>query len=754
MSRALHFSGVFVLASIGLLAADTSAVRDAVAALQRGDFAGAEQILRVELKTRPNDPGVLTLLGVALDNEKKYKDADAIHRRATLAGASSPDVWNNYANHLIGSGDEEGARKAYLRAVVLDPASPNANIQLARIALKRKNGAEAMAYLGHLPANQRDAPQSAPLQIAGLALEGKSGEAQAFIGRWLGAVKNDLPATFSIGAALADLGQLEIAEPFFAQALSLPPADFTLLLNIGVVFWRSGKLDRARELLEAARRIQPENVDVLYDLACVDQAAGHSEQAVALLAQAARLAPQRGDIQKMLAVTTGDLGAIADSAKAWDRYLQLQPDDDVARRERGFTAFQMGQFEQGVAELRAFVSRHPDDAVGHFELAAAVNKDNPAEALKEFDRALALKPDFPAAHSARGSLYYQMGKPEAALADLEAAAAQRPNDAVCLDRLGQTYLALDRAADAVRVLRKAAALAPDDSKTQLHLARALADNGDAAESKTAMDRFRQMGPVVNKSVPGGLVDYLSLTPEQRRADYRSRVEKVVREHPEDAANQVNYLRLLLEDGDIAKAAEVARAVAALKPANLSADTHLYLALAAFRATGPAEGLRLLNRIAETSRGGDYYLARAEMLGASGDSAGASAALEQALHSSPAQPSSYVDACTFLLRAHRIDDSLRVSEQAVKALPQNRAMLLLRALVLESAGRTGDALRLLEQVQGRWPEWADGWTASAIVLRAHDRNDEADAAQRTASALGANHTTDLMQVLANTRTADR
>jgi tetratricopeptide (TPR) repeat protein len=754
MSRALQFSRVFVLASVCLWAADSSAVRDAVAALQRGDFAAAEQILRVELKSRPNDAGVLTLLGVALDNEKKYKDADAIHRRATVAGASSPDVWNNYANHLLGMAEEEGARRAYLEVLVLDRTSLNANIQLARIALKRKNGADAMAYLGHLPANQRDAPLVAPLQIGALSLEGKRAESQALADRWLGAVKNDLPTTSSIGAALAGLGQLEIAEPFFTQALSLAPADFTVLSNAGVVFWRNGKLDRARELLEAARRIQPENVDVLYDLACVDQAAGQSEPAVALLAHAARLAPQRADIQKMLAVTTGDLGAIDDSAKAWDRYLQLQPDDDVARRERGFTAFQLGQFEQGVAELRGFVSRHPDDAVGHFELAAAVNKDNPAEALKEFDRALAFKPDFPAAHSARGSLYYQMGKPEAALADLEAAAAQRPNDAVCLDRLGQTYLALDRAVDAVRVLRKAATLAADDSKTQLHLARALADSGDAAASKIAMDRFRQMGPVVNKSVPGGLVDYLSLTPEQRRADYRRRVEKVVREHPDDAANQVNYLRLLLEDGDTAKAAEVARAIAALKPANLSADTQLYLALAAFRASGPAESLRLLDRIAENSRGGDYYLARAEMLDASGDSTGASTALEQALHSSAAQPASYVDVCTFLLRAHRIDDSMRVSEHAVKALPQNRAMMLLRAVVLESAGRTDDALTLLAELQSRWPEWQDGWMASAIVLRAHGRRDEAEAALRTASALGTNRTTDLMQLLANTRSTDR
>jgi Flp pilus assembly protein TadD len=91
---------------------------------------------------------------------------------------------------------------------------------------------------------------------------------------------------------------------------------------------------------------------------------------------------------------------------------------------------------------------------------------------------------------------------------------------------------------------------------------------------------------------------------------------------------------------------------------------------------------------------------------------------------------------------------------VKALTGNRSMLLLRAVVFESAGRTDDALHLLEQIQSRWPEWQDGWSAAAIVLRTHGRQDEAASALRTASALGANHPTDLIQLLSNSRSTER
>jgi tetratricopeptide (TPR) repeat protein len=734
--------------------------------LQRGDFPAAEVALRFELQARPGDGAALTLLGVALDNQRKFQEAEDAHRRATAASPNSPDVWNNYGNHLIGTGDSEGARKLYLRVIALDPSSSNANVQLARLAVANKKGAEALGYVSHLTPAQQDAPTLAPLRLAALYLAGKTSEADNLAFRWL-APANDIPgASFAIGMALADAGKFSQAETFLTQALARTPSDFNVQVNLGLAAWHTGNYDRARETLQAALAQQPQSVDAMYYLACVNQAGNRTEAAVALLAQAARLAPQRADVQRQLALAAGDLGALDDSAAAWDRYLKLEPNDDVARRERGLISFQMGKFEQGVEELRRFVARHPADAVGHFELGAAVNKDDPAEALREFNRALALKADFAAAHSARGGLYYQMGNPKAAAVDLEAAVSLRPDNAVDLDRLGQTYLALDRTADAASVLRKAAALAPEDSKTQLHLARALADAGEEAESKAAMDRFRQLGPAVNHAIPGGLVDYLSLTPEQRRVDYLARVERQVRQHPDDPQAHLNYLRSLLEEGAADRAVVTARRIANLKPpaavlsdagralleagqygparqlleqaakTTPSADLELNLAIAAFHESGPAEGARLLDRVPDSHRGGDYHLARAEILQASGASKEAAAAVDRALSATPDQPRLYLRACLILLDTGRAEDALRISNAAMKAFAQDRTILLLRAIILEKAGRTAEAEPLLLKIEGRWPEWPSAWIAAGMLLGTHGRRDEALAALRTAVSLGA------------------
>jgi tetratricopeptide (TPR) repeat protein len=384
--------------------------------------------------------------------------------------------------------------------------------------------------------------------------------------------------------------------------------------------------------------------------------------------------------------------------------------------------------------------------------------------LAEYDRALSLKPDFAAAHSERGSLYYQMGKPESALADLESAVTLRPDDAVSLDRLGQTYLALDRTGDAVRVLRQATALSPDDSKMQLHFARALADADQTAESKTAMDRFRQMGPAVNHAVPGGLVDYLSLSPEERHADYRRRVERLVRDHPEDAAGELDYLQLLLDDGDFPRAAETAHKLAQLKALALTlasagrelldagqyvparelleqasagappAGVRLDLARAAFYVAGASEGMRLLDGVPESERGWDFYLARAEILDAAGDASAAAEALAKALGASP---EAYVQAGLYLLRKGRSAEAARIGGDGVKSFPTNREILLVRAVALQMSGAPAEAQRTLEQIQNRWPEWAAAWAVDGIVLGMGGNRSEAAAALRTAIELGAN-----------------
>ena len=779
VSRPASLIPVLLLASLCIRAAD---LRDAVAALQRGDWPTAEQKLRAELAIHPDEAEAISLLGVALDNQRKFPEADEVHRKALAKAANSTDVLDgilrNYGNHLLLTGDMKGAHDAFLRAVALNPQDDYVNLQLAQAAVSSRNGEEALQYLDKLPVAQRDAPNVAIYRLIALDQSGKRTEADTLFGHLLSGAGKNADLSAFLGGKLAQAGELDRAETLLTGALASDPANFSLLYELGVVASRAGHDERAREVLEKALRQQPQSVDVLYALAFVYSSTKQSEQAVRLLAQAARLAPQRADVQELLAVTTGDIHAYEDSMAAWERYVVLAPNDDAGRRERGFAKANIKQAEAGLADLEWYVARHPDDPTGLFELGVSESVDDPEKGLATLDKAVALKPDSVEARSARGALNYQQGKAEAALADLEFAAANRPDSAMILDRLGQTYLLLDRLTDALRVLRRASELAPGDAKTQLHVANALAQAGQTDESKIFMNRYRELGGAA--SVPArGVIDYLSLTPEQQHAAFRARLEKGIADHPEDGKTQVLYLKFLIGDGLTDQAAARARKILAMKPgaifladagramltarqypiakelleqaaaADPYAGVDLDLAIAGFHTDGPAAGLQRLDKVAASARGGDYYLARAQMLDAGGKGDDAIQAMLLAVKAEPGRPDLYWRATVLMVKNRRAADALQLLDRAAQALPQEAQIPVIRATVLELAGKTDDAQQLLNDAQHRWPEVAAVWVAQGIILAAHQHAEEARKALDTAVGLGA-HSAETYYALADSQ----
>ncbi len=763
-----RFSIVYILAATAWAAAGqpNAAVQEALAAIERGEFHAAEGKLRAELKTHPGDAVALSLLGATLDEQHETAAAAPFHQQAVAAAPRSTSVLTNYAAHLMISGKLAEARKTYARILALDPANENANIQCARLALGEGDGAAALKFVGHLPAARQDSPPILLLRLPALYLSGNGAEGDRLMARIAASARSDVGLNVAAAQALAAVQQYGKAEAMAEAALDVNPTDFNLLYALGVMASYAGHYARARDVLEAALRQQPANLDALYALARANEALKQWPAAVGLLVRAEKLDPRRADVEKLLAVTAAELGAFDDAAKAWERYRKLRPDDDLGRREQSYNLAQMGQTEQGIAGLRDYLIRHPNDAVGHCEMGNALRTQDAEKARQEFDRAIELDPQYVPARTARGSLYYQEGKPEAALPDLEAAASLQPDDADAQDRLGQAYQALDRPQNAARVLRKAAELAPDDSKILLHFARALADAGNIEESKTVMNLFRGLKPQKTAYLRPGFVDYMRLSDAERRADYRARVEKAMRERPNDAAARLAWLELAIADGNGERVAEAARALAALKPdagvlaeagrallegnsnglarellqpaaaAVPSAEIELDLATATLRDGDAAAAIRELENIPEPARGGDYYLVRAEALGAQGKGGETAAALDEALRLAPANADFYRRAAALLARSGKAPLALRFLNQGARQLPDDREILLLRAAALESTGDTTEAVRLLGDLEARWPEWFPAWAAHGIIQKAHGRADDARRDLETAVVLGA------------------
>ncbi len=272
---------------------------------------------------------------------------------------------------------------------------------------------------------------------------------------------------------------------------------------------------------------------------------------------------------------------------------------------------------------------------------------------------------------------------------LEFANSKRPDTAMILDRLGQTYVLLDRLPDAIRTLERAAELAPGNPKTQLHVANALAQAGQTAESKTYMNRYRELGGAVTVP-PRGLMDFLNMSPEEQHASYRAHLETAVKDHPEDASLQVAYLKLSIGDGQMDQAVATAHKLEAMKAgaitlgdagrammaagqyalakelltqgmaADPTAGLELDLAVAGFHADGFAAGLSALDRVPSAARGADYFVARAEMLSAGGKAEEAIAAVLSAVKNSPLRTDLYWRAAVLMVQEKRSAQALAVT----------------------------------------------------------------------------------------------
>ncbi len=735
--------------------------------LSRGKPAAAERALTPILRDHPDDLRALVLMGVALDQQQRYAQAEPYYRRALALAPREPAVLNNAANHWLAAGNTVLAKQTFLKVIAADPRHANANLQLARLEVADKRGAQALAALDRLPADAAADPAVMLLRARALHLSGKTAEAASVLDRLTASAGGDPRLNFTIGGVWAEWKRYEEAEQAFTRALTAEPLNRDVLYNLGVAALGAHHLERAREVLGTVLRQKPDDVDALVALARAHAEAGNLEMTLAVLAQARAFAPQRADILLLLAQATQTLGYSRDAATAYEEYLKLRPDDDDARRERGFALVQAQDLRQGTSELEAHLARHPKDATGWYELAVAFSVQDNDKAIEYLGRALALKPGWPAALYTRGVLQVQLGNGAAALPDLMKVIAAEPDNTRALQHAGQAYLLLDRPADALKALSRAAELAPRDRKVLMHYSQALRAVGRADEARAVLARFKQLGPERQRKNPfGGLLDFLNLPLDEQRARYFENLVQLAQRNPTDAALQFRLGNELLARSRAEEAIAAYRRAAESDPApqrlralarmlldseqyaaarefleplvarQASPEARLDLAVASFHVQGPEAGLKELDTAPPAERQGDYFLLRAQMLEAMGRVDEAAEALNRGLRSAPTRGDLYLAAGQFLLRQRRYPEAIALLGQANRLVPDAPELRLAYATALELSRRTGDALKELAAVQARWPEWEKTYVTQGIILNVDRKPAEARQALETAIALGA------------------
>jgi len=142
---------------------------------------------------------------------------------------------------------------------------------------------------------------------------------------------------------------------------------------------------------------------------------------------------------------------------------------------------------------------------------------------------------------------------------------------------------------------------------------------------------------------------------------------------------------------------------------------LDLSIALFHTVGAKAALEDLDNAPDNQRGGDYFLLRAQILDSLGRTSEAADSLNRGIRSSPTRADMYFQAAEFLIKHGHREQAADLLDQATRKVPDSDELWMDRAMVLALVKRYDDALKVLAQIESRWPEWSLAYLVNGILL---------------------------------------
>ena len=178
----------------------------------------------------------------------------------------------------------------------------------------------------------------------------------------------------------------------------------------------------------------------------------------------------------------------------FNRHLEMVSDDLQTLVQIGKCYADLGRFQDAETVLRRAVNT-ADDAVGFHNLGYVLEQlGRPAEAERQYERALELNPGLAAAHTNLGTALARQGRFAEAVAHLAEAVRLEPGSAAAYNNLGGVFLQQRQVEAASRHFRSALELNPEYADAHANLGAALAQQGFADEAIGHFDQALRIDP--------------------------------------------------------------------------------------------------------------------------------------------------------------------------------------------------------------------------------------------------------------------
>jgi len=338
-----------------------------------------------------------------------------------------------------------------------------------------------------------DDPRALRGQAVAAQKSGQAAEAAALYERVIERVGPDPRILSNLAAAYSSLGRFDDAIERYRVALERDPGNGAIRLNLAFALYKAGRVAPAAE--EAARVVaaDPSSRSATLFLADCYLRLGRSADVVALLDP---LITDFADDQAFSYLLGMALLAQGETERAQlliDRVLRT--DSPQAHVMLAQMHLQRGDCDAALAELDEARAANPQlPTEGFLRGECLMEKSDWPGAEAAFRDELAVDPNHFESHLILASLLLEGGRKEEALGHAERALALRPEDPAAQLALGRLRLALGDAGAALPLLESAGQAFPNDKKTHLQLAIAYFRLGrpeDAARQREIVERIEK-----------------------------------------------------------------------------------------------------------------------------------------------------------------------------------------------------------------------------------------------------------------------
>ena len=366
---------------------------------------------------------------VALINQGKLQEAEAIYRELIAAGTRNHTIYGNLAAIYLMQSRHDKSVPLLQKALEIKPNYPDAHNNLG-VALAEQGDLEAAI-----------ASYNTALQL-----------------------KSNYPdAHNNLGVALAKQGDLDPAIASYHTSLQLNPNYPDAYYNLGVALAKQGDLDAAIATYHTALQLKSNYPDAHNNLGVALAEQGDLDAAIASYHTALQLKPDYPDAYYNLGVALADQGDLDAAIASYKSALQLKPNDPDAHNNLGNALKEQGDLDAAIASYHTALQLNPNDPDAHNNLGVALAEQGDLDAaIASYHTALQLNPDYPDAHNNLGNALAEQGELDAAIASYHTALQLKPNDPDTYHNLGVALKGQGDREAAIASYRKASTLAPRD----------------------------------------------------------------------------------------------------------------------------------------------------------------------------------------------------------------------------------------------------------------------------------------------------